>query len=61
MDFMLDSLLDGRRFRVLTVVDSFSRHSPILEVDLSLNGLKVAAALDRAAKPYVRIPDQVDR
>ena len=49
---MLDSLLDGRRFRVLTVVDIFSRHSPILQADLSLTGLKVAAALDRAAKPY---------
>ena len=24
MDFMLDSLIDGRRFRVLTVVDIFS-------------------------------------
>jgi len=52
MDFVLDSLLDGRRFRVLTVVDIFSRHSPILEADLSLNGSEVAAALDRSAKSY---------
>ena len=52
MDFMLDSLIDGRRFRVLTVVDIFSRHSPILEVDLSLNGGKVVAALERAAKRF---------
>jgi len=50
MDFMVDSLISGRRFRVLTVVDIFSRHSPIIEVDLSLTGSKVVAALERAAK-----------
>jgi putative transposase len=27
MDFVADSLLDGRRFRALTVVDNWSRHS----------------------------------
>jgi len=52
MDFMLDWLIDGRRLRVLTVVDIFSRHSPILEADLSLNAPKVVAALERAAKPH---------
>jgi len=50
MDFMVDSLLSGRRFRVLTVVDIFSRHSPIIEADLSLTGSKVVTAQERAAK-----------
>ena len=36
MDFMVDSFMDGRRFRVLTVVDIYSRHSLIIEADLSL-------------------------
>jgi putative transposase len=52
MDFMVDSFMDGRRFRVLTVVDIYSRHSPIIEADLSLNGGKVVAALERAAKHF---------
>jgi hypothetical protein len=38
MDFMLDSLIDGSPFRMLTVVDIFSRFSPIIEADRSLNG-----------------------
>jgi putative transposase len=49
MDFMADALADGRRFRVLTLVDNFSRVSPALEVDFSLSGEKVVAVLDRLA------------
>lgn len=52
MDFMVDSFMDGRRFRVLTVVDIYSRHSPIIEADLALNGGKVVAALERATKHF---------
>jgi len=52
MDFMLDSLLDGRRIRMLTVVDIFSRFSPIIETDRSLNGPKVVRALQRATRRY---------
>jgi putative transposase len=50
MDFMLDSLINGRRFRMLTVVDIFSRFSPIIEADRSLNGKKVVRALERATR-----------
>lgn len=49
---MLDSLIDGRRLRLLTVVDIFSRISPIIEADRSLNGKKVVAALKRATRRY---------
>jgi putative transposase len=48
MDFVHDQLADGRAFRVLTVVDQWSRWSPILEVGSSLTGTSVADALDRA-------------
>jgi putative transposase len=48
MDFVHDALADGRPFRVLTVVDQWSRQSPILEVAASLSGATVGAALDRA-------------
>jgi putative transposase len=47
MDFVHDALFDGRPFRVLTVVDQWSRQSPILEVASSLSGATVGAALDR--------------
>ena len=47
MDFVHDALADGRQFRVLTVVDQWSRQSPILEVDSSMSGKTVSAALDR--------------
>jgi putative transposase len=48
MDFVHDALLDGRPFRVLTVVDQWSRWSPILEVAQGMSGKAVAEALDRA-------------
>lgn len=47
MDVVHDALADGRPFRVLTVVDQWSRHSPILEVASSLSGATVGLALDR--------------
>jgi putative transposase len=50
MDFVADTLLDGRRFRALTVVDNWSRHSQLIEPDFTLTGTKVVAALERVAK-----------
>ena len=47
MDFVHDALADGRQFRVLTVVDQWSRQSPILEAASSMSGCTVGAALDR--------------
>jgi len=45
MDFVSNRLLDGRWFRVLTVVDQFTRECLTLLVDHSLTGTKVAQAL----------------
>jgi putative transposase len=50
MDFVHDQLLDGRRFRVLTVIDQWSRESVSVEAGFSLTGSSVAEALDRVAK-----------
>lgn len=47
VDFVHDQLLDGRPFRVLTVVDQSSRQSPLLEAGTSFTGQDVVAALDR--------------
>ena len=42
-----DALANGRRIRVLTVVDTFTRECLATEVDTSLPGLRVARVLDR--------------
>ena len=46
MDFVHDALADGRPFRVLTVVDQWSRQSPLLMVASSMSGQRVGKALD---------------
>jgi putative transposase len=51
MDFVHDQLFDGRPVRVLTVVDQFSRLSPLVEPRFSFKGCDVAAALDRVTAP----------
>jgi putative transposase len=48
MDFVHDQLFGGRPFRVLTLVDQFSRQTPLLEPGFSFCGRDVVAALDRA-------------
>ena len=50
MDFMSDELFDGRRIRVLTIVDHFSRESPAILVDGSLGGRRVVEALTLLAQ-----------
>jgi putative transposase len=47
-DFVSDKLVDGRPIRVLTVVDQFTRECICLEVDRTMNGPKVVAALTQA-------------
>ena len=48
IDFLSDQLADGRRFRVLTVVDHVSRECVCVEVGQSLPSRAVTEALDRA-------------
>ncbi len=47
MDFVADRLSDGRAFRLLTLVDNFSRISPAIEVDFSLTGKRVVEVLEQ--------------
>jgi len=49
MDFVHDQLANGRRFRVLTVIDQWSRESVLLETGFSLGGQDVAQALERVS------------
>ena len=46
MDFMSDALADGRRFRVLTVLDLFTRECLAIRVDLRFTGDGVVAVLE---------------
>jgi len=46
LDFVSDCFTDGRRFRILAVVDDFTRESLALIPDTSLPGARVARELD---------------
>ena len=50
MDFVSDQLANGRRFRVLNVVDDFSRECVLQVTDCSLSGERVAQELARLAE-----------
>jgi putative transposase len=47
LDFMSDSLVDGRRFRLLNIMDDFNRESLAIEVDTSLPSLRVIRNLNK--------------
>lgn len=47
IDFMSDSLTDGRRFRLLNILDDFNRESLAMEVDTSLPCLRVIRVLEK--------------
>jgi len=46
LDFLSDAMTDGRRFRILAIVDDFTRECLALVADTSLPGLRVARELD---------------
>jgi putative transposase len=61
LDFVSDTLSDGRRFRILCVVDDFSRECLATVVDTSLSGVRVVRELERLgierAMPQVVVSD----
>ena len=46
LDFVADQMTDGRRFRILTVIDNCTRECLALVADTSLSGARVARELD---------------
>jgi len=50
MDFVSDQLANGRRLRVLNIVDDFTRECVLQVVDFSISGERVARALDDLAE-----------
>jgi len=61
LDFVSDQFTDGRRFRILTVVDDCTRECLALLADTSLSGVRVARELDRLiaerGTPQMIVPD----
>ena len=49
MDFVHDQLATGRTFRVLTVIDQWSRESVLMKANVALTGRSVVEALDALA------------
>lgn len=47
LDFVSDQFTDGRRFRILAVVDDFTRECLALIADTSLSGLRLTRELTR--------------
>lgn len=50
MDFVTDSIVTGRRFRALVIIDDYSRECPVIEVDTSLGGRRIVQVLDRLSE-----------
>ena len=48
LDFVSDAFTDGRRFRILTVVDDFTKKNALLVPGSSISGLRVTRELDQA-------------
>ena len=60
MDFLSDSLADGRRLRILTVVDTFTREALAARADLRFTGDQVVRVLEglvaeRGAPSSIRV------
>ena len=49
LDFVHDTLRNGRRIRTLNIVDDFTRECLAIEIDTSISGSRVARGLDRIA------------
>jgi putative transposase len=50
MDFVHDQLAAGRKLRVLTIIDTFSRFSPALEPRFTFRGADVVEVLERVGR-----------
>lgn len=61
LDFVSDAFTDGRRFRILTVVDDFTRECLCLVADTSLSGARVTRELEavmaRRGRPLTCVSD----
>lgn len=47
MDFVSDSLTNGRRFRTLNIIDDYNREAVAIEVDTNISSLRVIRVLNQ--------------
>ena len=59
LDFVSDQLTDGRRFRILAVVDDCTRECLALIADTSISGRRVARELDDTIRRRGRRPETI--
>lgn len=59
MDFMSDQLFDGKRFRILTLVDNYSRKCHALEVGQSLKGMDVVRIMNQVWQENGSLPQRI--
>jgi putative transposase len=59
LDFVSDALSWGRKIRMLTIVDGFTRESLAIEVDTSLSGVRVARVLDQVIERRGQMPREI--
>jgi putative transposase len=59
MDFVADQLFDGRKFRVLTLVDNFSRECIAAEVGQSMKGTDVVRILEGIKHRHKIVPERI--
>ena len=55
MDFVWDWLRNGRRIKMLTVVDDFTRECVAIELDFGLNGKRVSQVLERLLEEHGKV------
>ena len=58
LDFMSDELFDGRRIRLLTIVDNFTRESLAIKVAAGIGGQGVVEVLHRLMQQH-RMPKTI--
>ena len=59
MDFVADELFNGRRLRLLTIVDNFSRECLAIDVNHRLNGDDVVSVLAQLCDLHKRVPRRI--
>lgn len=59
LDFVSDALAPGRRLKLLTLVDTYTRESLAIEVDTSIGGERMARVLDRVIADRGAQPEEI--
>ena len=59
MDFVADQLFNGRRLRLLTIVDNFSRECLAITVEHALKGEDVVSTMIDILRKNGRIPERI--